>query len=269
MRLRQLQQLWIPPLLFLMSLPAQAGVIGIIIDDIGYNYPIGLRSAGLHPAVTLSILPEAPFAKKLAANLNRGGHEVMLHLPMQAELTRAPKEPVVLTENMQEDEFKTIVENYLHNFPEAHGVNNHMGSLLTQKSKQMEWLMEIISAKDFLYFIDSRTHKRTVAENLASQFTINTARRTIFLDQGRKTNNPKSVWKQVRKLQQQANLSGFALAIAHPRSDTLAVLSKALPWLESQGHTIVPISRYIQLKEEQQCPECSSHSLKVVKNSKR
>lgn len=268
MRRRFCRPSWIALLLLFSLLPAQAGVIGIIIDDIGYNYRAGLRSAALHPAVTLSVLPEAPFAKKLANKLSAGGHEVMLHLPMQAVFTKAPKETVVLTEDMQEFEFKAVIEDYLGNFPEVRGVNNHMGSLLTQKPEQMRWLMESLSAQSSLYFIDSRTHGKTVAAKLASEFTINNARRDIFLDHGTGAEDQASIWIQIQRLHKQANRHGFALAIGHPHPDTLAVLAEALPWLESQGHTIVPISRYIQLKEERQCPECSSPSLKVVKSSK-
>jgi len=56
---------------------------------------------------------------------------------MQAQLTSAPKEPVTLTESRYELEYKTRIETYFHTFPEVSGVNNHMGSLLTQKPKQM------------------------------------------------------------------------------------------------------------------------------------
>jgi len=248
---------------------AQAGVIAVIIDDIGYNYRAGLKSAALHPSITLSILPETPFARKLANELNSTLRELMLHLPMQALLAKAPKEPLVLTESMHELEYKSQVEDYLRKLPEVKGVNNHMGSLLTQKPKQMKWLMEVLSAQGLLYFVDSRTHKGTVAESVASKFTIRNARRDIFLDHGKNSIKSDLIWNQIKKLQRKAKHSGFALAIGHPHPKTLAILQKALPWLESQGHTIVPISRYIQLKGSLQCPECSSPSLKVVKNLKR
>ena len=257
---------WIWLLLLMSSMPAQAGIIAIIIDDVGYNYNAGLKSAALHPSVTLSVLPETPFARKLAYELSANGHELMLHLPMQAQFTKAPKERVVLTENMHELEYKTQIEDYLRAFPEISGINNHMGSLLTQKPKQMEWLMEVLSARGFLYFVDSRTHKGTVAESVASKFTISNTRRDVFLDHGKNRVQSDGVWKQIRTLQRKAEHNGFALAIGHPHPKTLTILQKALPWLESQGHTIVPISRYIQLKGSSQCPECSSPSLKVVKN---
>lgn len=260
------QKPWIWLLFLLGSVPAQAGTIAIIIDDIGYSYKAGLKSAALHPSITLSVLPDTPFARKLVNALSINGYELMLHLPMQAQFTQAPKELVVLTENMDEFEYKTQIKNYLNEFPEIRGVNNHMGSLLTQKPRQMAWLMEVLSSQGLLYFVDSRTHKGTVAERIASEFTVHNTRRDIFLDHGKNRIKSEWIWSQVRKLQRKAKRDGFALAIAHPHSKTLAILQKALPWLEAQGHTIVPISQYIQLKENSKCPECSSPSLKVVKN---
>jgi polysaccharide deacetylase 2 family uncharacterized protein YibQ len=264
----QQPRIWL--LVLLVSMPtSQAGVIAIIIDDIGYSYQSGLKSAAVHPNITLSILPDAPFSKQLAVELSSGGHELMLHLPMQTKLNKASaNEPVFLTEDMQEAEYKITVLNYLKEFPEVHGANNHMGSLLTQKPKQMKWLMEALLSRQSMYFVDSRTHKDTVAQRVASKFTVKNARRDVFLDHGKSGKTREGIWKQIRKLQHQANRTGFALAIGHPRSKTLAILQKALPWLESLGHTIVPISRYIQLRGSSQCPGCLSPLLKVVKNSK-
>ena len=115
---------------------------------------------------------------------------------MQAQFFKAPKERVVLTEKMHELEYKTQIEDYLRAFPEVSGVNNHMGSLLTQKPKQMEWLMEVLSAQGNLYFVDSRTHKGTVAESVASKFTINNTRRDVFLDHGKNRVQSDRVWNQ-------------------------------------------------------------------------
>lgn len=263
------QQAWIALLLLIAAItPAQAGVIGIIIDDIGYSYRSGQRAAALHPAITLSVLPEAPYAKRLSSELNTAGHELMLHLPMQAGFTKAATEPVVLREDMEESLFKTIIEDYLGEFPEVRGINNHMGSLLTQRADQMTWLMQVLSARSSLYFVDSRTHRKTIAAKVATEFEVTNTHRDIFLDHGTGAEDQEVVWRQIQRLQQRATRKGFALAIGHPHSSTLAVLQRALPWLESRGHTIVPISRYIKLKEERQCPECLSPLPKVVKNSK-
>ncbi len=44
----------------------------------------------------------------------------------------------------------------LASIPHIRGVNNHMGSLLTQHLGHMDWLMQALERRGDLYFIDSR-----------------------------------------------------------------------------------------------------------------
>ncbi len=247
--------------------PLHAGTIALIIDDIGYNYSRGLQAAQLDPAITLSILPDAPESQRLAAKLRRMGRELMLHIPMQADYTGSALEPVVLRADMERREFQRSLIEALARYPGISGVNNHMGSLLTREPQQMGWLMQVLRAYGHLYFVDSRTDKRTVAEQVARQHQLAVTRRDVFLDNGEISHA--TVWSQLKRLEKLARRSGFALAIGHPYPITLAVLKEGIPWLRSKGHTIVPVSEYIAAKESIPCPECSSPSLKLVKNSKR
>ncbi|HFD87344.1 MAG TPA: divergent polysaccharide deacetylase family protein [Gammaproteobacteria bacterium] len=253
-------------LLFLLfASSSQAGVIAIVIDDIGYNYAAGIKAAHLHPNITLSILPDAPEARRLAKKAYAMGRELMLHLPMQS-VNAQSTEPVVLNLDMDKATLERTVLHYLQHFPEVSGVNNHQGSLLTRHPGHMAWLMEALQSRDGLFFVDSRTDKRTVAERTARDYHLKNTRRDVFLDDGDITCT--SVWGQVKKLHRLASRHGYALAIGHPHATTLSVLKKAIPWLEKKGDIIVTVSRYINAKELRQCPECSSPSLKLVKSSK-
>jgi polysaccharide deacetylase 2 family uncharacterized protein YibQ len=252
--------------MLVVLIPAShAGVIAIIIDDIGYSYPAGLKAARLHPQITLSILPDAPEARRLAKKAAEMGRELMLHLPMQSTNAQ-PAEPRVLSLDMGRAEFERTVLRFMHRFPEVSGVNNHMGSLLTRHPGHMGWLMETLQQRDNLFFVDSRTDKRTVAQRIAQEYHLQNTRRDVFLDDGEP--GPAVIWGELKKLHHLARTRGFALAIGHPHATTLKVLQKGIPWLEAKGHTIVSVSRYIKAKESQPCPECSSPSLKLVKSSK-
>lgn len=253
---------------FSVTVPsAQAGTIALIIDDIGYSYSAGIRAARLDPAVTLSILPDAPEAEKLGQTLYDMGRELMLHLPMEARNRDAAIEPVVLNSRMERLVFQRAVLVALRRLPWVKGVNNHMGSLLTCRKEQMGWLMQVLRALDGMYFVDSRTDRRTVAEQVARRYQLDVARRDVFLDNGDFTR--RTVWSELKRLEKLARNKGFALAIGHPHRVTLQVLEEAIPWLRAKGHTIVPVSQYIKAKESLPCPECLSPSLKLVKNSKR
>jgi len=95
--------------LFILITPAHAGVISIVIDDLGYSQSMGSQAIDLPAEVTLSILPATPYADLILKNAKIHGHEVMLHLPMQANQP-APEEPNTLTTAMSEQEVKNKLQ---------------------------------------------------------------------------------------------------------------------------------------------------------------
>jgi len=262
------KQLYHIAVMFLLTAsPVQAGKIALIIDDIGYSYAAGMKAARLDPAITLSILPDAPEAERLGQALYDMDRELMLHLPMEAQNREGALEPVVLNSRMDRLVFQRAVLVALRKLPWVKGVNNHMGSALTRQPEPMGWLMQVLRALDGMYFVDSRTDRRTVAEQVARRHQLAVTRRDVFLDNGDFTRA--SVWAEVKRLEKLADRNGFALAIGHPNRVTLGVLKEAIPWLRAQGHTIVQVSQYIKAKESSPCPACLSPSLKLVKNSKQ
>ncbi len=256
---------WLALLVTALS-SAHAGNIAIIIDDIGYNQHYGEAAASLHPNIALSILPDAPYALQLADNAYQNGNEVMLHIPMQAMATPLSRKSEMLSVEMDETRFKSQLRNYLDRFPAITGVNNHMGSLLTRDTEYMGWFMEVLNEYPGLFFVDSRTHHKTVAAQIASEYFVSNTSRDIFLDST--PNDSKELRVQLKRLLKKAEEQGFALAIAHPYPETIRSLRQFIPQLEALGHQLIPISQFIEQQDNQLCPECSSPWLKVVKNSK-
>ncbi|HBS26422.1 MAG TPA: hypothetical protein DD827_04730 [Gammaproteobacteria bacterium] len=256
---------WLALLVCTLS-SAHAGSIAVIIDDIGYNQHYGEAAASLHPNIALSVLPDAPFALQLADNASQNGNEVMLHIPMQAMTSPSPHESKILSMEMGETRFKSQLRNYLDRFPAITGVNNHMGSRLTRDTEHMGWFMEVMNEYPGLFFVDSRTHHKTVAAKIASEYFVSNTSRDIFLDS--KPNDSKELRVQLKRLLKKAEEQGFALAIAHPYPETIKSLRQFIPQLEALGHQLIPISQFIEQQDNQLCPECSSPWLKVVKNSK-
>ena len=242
-----------------------AAAISIIIDDLGYDSRLGEEAIHLPSAVTLAFLPEAPHALSLSRQATAQGHELMLHLPMQAVARRSKHEPGTFTINTLESDFKATLQRYLDSFPAITGVNNHMGSLLTQHPGHMAWLMQTLGEHKGMYFVDSRTTDKTIAATIADEYAIPHTSRNVFLDN--KPHNEAHVRKQLEKLTRLARQEGHALSIGHPHPATIKVLKQMLPRLAAEGYQIVPVSRYIQLQEETQPWRVSSSpSPRVVKN---
>ena len=217
--------------------------VAIIIDDLGYNLRNGNRALELPGAITYSILPYTRHSRLLAQKANRSGREVMLHLPME-NVRDHDIGPDGLTSRLDKAEFVSTLHNALAEVPFARGINNHMGSYLTQQSEQMHWLMDEISAKQ-IYFVDSRTTPMSVASDIAKQNHILESSRDVFLDN---TQSLFAIDQSFRHLMRIAKTRGSAIAICHPRSTTLAYLEIALPLLEEEGIQLISASSLLAMR---------------------
>jgi len=217
--------------------PPTAPRIAIIIDDIGYHYEHGKRSINLPGAVTLAVIPFTPNATRLANLAHKQGKELMLHAPM-SNINGTPMEPGALTEDMNRETFISRLRESIDSVPHIQGLNNHMGSLLTQQAPAMSWLMGELKAQQ-LYFVDSRTSANSVAWQSARNQALPTLKRDIFLDHER---NEIFIEQQFQRLLRIATSQGQAVGIGHPYPETLAYLTKAIPELKLLNIELVSIS---------------------------
>lgn len=230
-------------LLFATSLvfsqPALAqGRLAIIIDDIGYNLTLGKRTADLTGDFTLAVLPFTPHGVELAERAHQRGKEIMLHAPM-SNRHNYPLGRGGLVNGMERSEFLAVLRRNLANIPYVKGVNNHMGSLLTEQVEPMGWLMEELKQRQ-LYFVDSRTSAQTQALIMAEQIQLPSRRRDVFLDDERTTTN---IQFQLLRALKQASKQGTAIAIGHPYPETLAELEQLQPLLDQFDVQLVKASQ--------------------------
>lgn len=200
--------------------------LAIIIDDLGYSLQRGVQAVDLPAPVTLSIIPNTPYARRLAEHAQRSGKEIMMHLPM-TPMGDPTKDPLVLTASLSDAGFDHLISEAMASVPGATGLNNHMGSALTQDRTAMERLMQRLDAEG-LFFIDSRTTAETVAATVAQEMAVPVASRSVFLDNER---DPDMILAKLKQAIAIAERTGNAVAIGHPYPETLAVLNQALPAL--------------------------------------
>jgi len=239
--------------------------IAIIIDDMGNKYQRGDHMLQLPGEITYSFLPRTPFAQKLANLAHTRGKEVMLHMPMQP-YSNLKLGPGGLTLNLDQQTFIQRLEENLNSVPYIVGVNNHMGSRLTQDKNAMNLVMKSIKHRKNLYFVDSRTTRESVAQLSAKEHNIPTARRDIFLDNDE---NVQAIRQQFQKLIRRAKKRGHATAIGHPYKETLQVLREELAKLPARQIQLISMSKMIALQQRNSSwQKPSSPLLKVAKNSK-
>jgi len=232
-------------LIAICSLPAlvQAKQIAIVIDDIG-NHQRDLETLNLPGKISYSILPHTPFSQIFAKLASRSGKELLLHVPMQALDNSKALGPGALTSDMDKEQLQHTLYSALASLPEVKGVNNHMGSALTQKSQPMKWTMEVLKQRG-LYFLDSRTTSLSQAQNVANLYGVENVGRHVFLDN---IINEQQLQFRFDELKHKAQRYNFAIAIAHPYPETIEFLSRKLPELEQQGFELVPLSQLVERK---------------------
>jgi len=213
--------------------------IAILIDDMGDNRALGERALALKGDISYAFLPHTQYAASLARAANQVGRDVLLHAPMESEEHLSLMGRGALTTSMSEQDLRVQLRENFDSIPFVQGFNNHMGSVLTRDRQRMRWLFEEAKARN-VFFVDSRTTAESVALPEARAMGIPSFGRDIFLDH---EDSASAISRQFDRLLQLARKRGFALAIGHPKKNTLSVLERRLAELHELGVVLVPVSK--------------------------
>lgn len=217
--------------------------IALIIDDFGYSKgkTVEFTLRNLNIPLTVSIIPGTPYAKAIAEEAHHDGKEVMVHLPMEPKGKFNNNYRWIIMEKMGEKEVERITKEAIDEIPYSVGLNNHMGSLITERKKIMEFILQVIKEKNF-YFIDSKTSSQSIAFPLAEKMKVKSARRDIFLD-NKKDN--KYIRRQFKKLIFLAEKKGEAIGIGHINYVTIQSLKRITSQLENRKIQLVYVSELV------------------------
>jgi polysaccharide deacetylase 2 family uncharacterized protein YibQ len=239
-----MRTLFVALLLLLSGATWGQSYLTIIIDDIGNNRDLGENALQLDGPINYAVIPHTPHSVQLAELANEKGKEVLLHMPM-SNTSHSYQSIGMLHPNMDRQTFDTNVARNIAAVPHVSGVNNHMGSEMTQHYPQMRWLMQSLYSQN-LYFIDSRTTPHSQGLQAARDSHIASDRRHVFLDN---QTDEAYINKQLDYAVNTALESGFAVAIGHPHRSTIEVLKQRLATLANEGVTLVSTSHYLALQQ--------------------
>lgn len=217
--------------------PSRRPMIAVIIDDLGVDKAGLARALSLPGPLTLSFLPYAPNVQADVDRAAVAGHEIMLHLPMEPA-GRADPGPDSLRVAAGEQALDERLRRNLARFEGYVGVNNHMGSRFTARADLMRKVIGELDRRG-LYFVDSLTTGDSAAQTAAAELGATILVRDVFIDAepGRA-----AIAAQLRLAETIARETGSAIAIAHPRNDTLDTLSLWLATAPARGIDIVTVS---------------------------
>lgn len=215
--------------------------IVIVIDDLGVSHKYSEQIIALPGPLTLAFLPYADGVAAMAQDGKAQGHELMVHMPMEPMNADLDPGDIYLSTDQSQDEFSAMLDRGLSAFDGYVGINNHMGSRLTQDKQAMRRVMMELRERGLL-FLDSRTIATTVGAETAAAAGIPYAQRDVFLDHDPSL---EGVRKALQKTEDMALEHGVAIAIGHPKPHTIEGLREWLPTLAGKGIALVPISAVV------------------------
>ncbi len=221
---------------------ARGAKIAIVIDDMGVNRKQSFRAINLPVPVTLAFLPYASGVRDMAAKAKAKKHELIIHAPMEAISSSVPLGGMALKVGMNGLDFSKEFHRMMGAFEGYVGVNNHMGSKLTQDKRSMALLMEHLKQRD-LYFLDSKTIHSSIAAETAAQAGLRYAERDVFLDH---EETPEFLADALKRVERIALRRGSAIAIGHPKAVTINALNEWIPKAKKSGYEFVFVSSLLE-----------------------
>lgn len=217
-------------------------LIAVVIDDMGINEENSKKIIGLKAKLTTSFLTYGENLKKFLASAKSANKEIIAHIPMEpyAASNTAPDQ---LTVDMEKSEIEEKLKIVLDNFDNGLvGGNNHMGSKFTENREKMAVVMNIL-AKRKMFFLDSKTSSKAVGCEVAKNFKVECVNRDVFLDN---EDDYDYILKQLEQTEKVASKKGYAVAIGHPKTQTVRALHDWSEKLDKKRFILVHLSEILK-----------------------
>ncbi len=230
-------------------------MITIVMDDLGLAPGLLPELWALGQPITYALIPHLQYTFSYSRWLTDHGAYFLIHLPMEPEEADLMTLPGYITEEQRTLERQGIVRAALAVLPGAVGLNNHMGSRITQNAALMNEVLEVLPPD--MVVLDSRTSENSELERVARAQGRTTAARTVFLDHDM---DREVITLQLMETLRVAKKDGRAVAIGHPHKETLIALKT---FIRSHGHEVhfVPIERLAEPTSKpaflKNCPKIS------------
>ena len=214
--------------------------IFLVIDDAGLDVAEMRQFLELPVPMTIAVLPHLKETKAVCAEIRRhSDKELILHQPMEAYDAESDTGPGTISNTVNPADIPKLLERNLASVRGAVGMNNHMGSRVTENEELMAEVLRYCRAHG-LYFLDSKTAYNSVVPRVAGREHIHLEQRDVFLDIQHDRETVRRAWEStVAKARNQ----GYAIAIGHIWSkETAAAIRDSYQTLQNQGYTFHKLS---------------------------
>jgi polysaccharide deacetylase 2 family uncharacterized protein YibQ len=213
--------------------------LALVLDDWGQNTRLLPELKAFPAKLTIAVIPGLPYSRDCAQAAHDGGHEVIMHLPVEP-LAKLRLAEGTLMVGMTWPQVKAICDRHALSVPYMAGLNNHEGSKGSADPVLMGAVAKWLQSRGAgMYFLDSVTTPKSVIPEQARLAGLPFARRKVFLDN---VDEKGAIEKKARQALQQALRDGFSIAIGHPRPNTLKVLARMVGEFKAKGVEVVYVS---------------------------
>jgi len=222
---------------------ARKARVAVIIDDLGIkSVDLARRLCNLDQTVTLAVLPFQKHTREVVELAERTDTPYMLHMPMEPKSKKADPGEGAIRFGDDEETVRKKLGRAFRSVSGARGLNNHMGSRVTEDMRTMEYVMGYLREKDY-FFVDSRTSRASVGYRVSQKSGVRGAAISGYIDV---EDEQSAIEKRLDELAQYAFKNGFAIILGHDRPNTVEVLERKLPALEKKGITFVKVSDLVR-----------------------
>ncbi len=222
-------------------------LLAIVIDDFGGYERQGVdKILNIKDPITCAVIPFCENSDIDAKNAKSNGHEVILHMPMEAHinLPEVWYGNVVIRNNDSDDQIIEKLNKATESLPNVEGANIHIGSGVSRNKRIMKTIYDYMKNKN-MFFLDSRTITGGVCEDVCKTNNITYLKRDVFLEAD-KNRSYANVVKNLEEACKIAKQQGYAVAIGHVGKEggenTANAIIEMLPKIKEMGIKIVPLS---------------------------
>jgi len=214
--------------------------IFLVIDDAGLDVAETRQFLELPVPMTIAVLPHLKETEGVCAEIRRhADKEMILHQPMEAYNAESDTGPGTMSNTVNPEDIPKLLDRNLASVRGAVGMNNHMGSRVTENKMVMIEVLRYCRAHG-LYFLDSKTAYNSVVPRVAGREHIHLEARDVFLDIQHDRESVRRAWESTVA---KARENGYVIAIGHIWSkETAAAIRDSYQTLINQGYTFHKLS---------------------------
>ncbi|MEM7428649.1 MAG: divergent polysaccharide deacetylase family protein [Pseudomonadota bacterium] len=216
------------------------GRIALVIGGMGISSEATRRAIARLPGpVSLAFAPYGAGMQRWIRKARRGGHEVLLQLPMEPfNYPATSPGPNPLLTSLQPAENLSRLKGFMGKFTGYTGVVNYMGARFTSDVGAFGPVLAELKRRGLTY-LDDGTSARSKAREIGRQFGLGVAQAVSVIDH---SPDPVRIRSNLERLEAIALQKGVAIAVGSALPGTITEVSQWANTLHEKGLGLIPVS---------------------------